>query len=37
MDIQRAKQEIKNAVAAYLAKDETGAYAMPAIRQRPCC
>ncbi len=35
MDIQRAKQEIKNAVAAYLAKDETGAYAMPAIRQRP--
>ena len=35
MDIQRAKQEIKNAAAAYLAKDEAGNYAIPAIRQRP--
>ncbi|MDD4850648.1 MAG: ATP-binding protein, partial [Gemmiger sp.] len=35
MDIQQAKQEVKNAVAAYLAKDDTGAYTIPALRQRP--
>lgn len=35
MDIKRAKQEIKNAIEAYLLKDEYGAYAIPSIRQRP--
>lgn len=35
MDIKRAKQEIKNAVEAYLAKDEFGEYRIPVIRQRP--
>ena len=35
MNIKRAKQEIKDTVAAYLAKDEFGAYAIPSIRQRP--
>ncbi len=35
MDINRAKQEIKNTVHAYLAKDETGNYQIPSIRQRP--
>lgn len=35
MDIKRAKQEIKNTIEAYLLKDEYGAYAIPAIRQRP--
>lgn len=35
MDIKRAKQEIKNAVEAYLMKDEFGHYQIPAIRQRP--
>ncbi len=35
MNIQRAKQEIKNTVDVYLAKDEYGEYIIPAVRQRP--
>ncbi len=35
MNIKRAKQEIKDTIEAYLMKDEYGAYAIPAIRQRP--
>lgn len=35
MNIKRAKQEIKNSIAAYLQKDEFGEYQIPAIRQRP--
>lgn len=35
MDIKRAKQEIKDSIEAYLAKDEFGAYRIPKIRQRP--
>lgn len=35
MDIKRAKQEIKDAVKAYLIKDEAGEYLIPSIRQRP--
>ncbi|MBO5259548.1 MAG: AAA family ATPase [Agathobacter sp.] len=35
MNIKEAKQEIKNTVLAYLAKDETGDYAIPIERQRP--
>ncbi len=35
MNIKRAKQEIKDTVAAYLAKDEFGTYEIPSIRQRP--
>ena len=35
MDIKRAKQEIKDAVEAYLMKDEDGEYAISSIRQRP--
>ena len=35
MNIQRAKQEIKNTIAAYLQKDEDGAYMIPRVRQRP--
>ncbi|MBO5302802.1 MAG: AAA family ATPase [Lachnospiraceae bacterium] len=35
MNIKEAKQEILHTVAAYLAKDETGEYKIPAIRQRP--
>ena len=35
MNIQRAKEEIKHTLQAYLAKDELGRYAIPAIRQRP--
>ena len=35
MNIKRAKQEIKDAIEAYLLKDEDGAYVIPAIRQRP--
>ncbi len=35
MNIKRAKQEIKDTVAAYLAKDEFGSYEIPSIRQRP--
>ena len=35
MDIKRARQEIKDSIEAYLAKDEYGEYKIPAIRQRP--
>ena len=35
MDIKRAKQEIENAVRAYLATDDTGAPLIPPVRQRP--
>ena len=35
MNIKQAKQEIVNAVHAYLAKDETGEYVIPVERQRP--
>lgn len=35
MDIKRAKQEIMDAVKAYLLRDENGDYLIPAIRQRP--
>ena len=35
MNIKRAKQEIKNTIQAYLAKDEVGEYVIPRIRQRP--
>ncbi|MDD2958752.1 MAG: AAA family ATPase [Lachnospiraceae bacterium] len=35
MNIKRAKQEIKNSIAAYLQKDEFGEYRISSIRQRP--
>ena len=35
MNIKQAKEEIKHTVQAYLAKDDAGAYKIPAIRQRP--
>ena len=35
VDIKRAKQEVENAVEAYLLKDEQGEYRIPEIRQRP--
>lgn len=35
MNIKRAKDEIKNALRAYLSRDEFGAYRIPSIRQRP--
>ena len=35
MNIGQAKEEIKNTVRAYLAKDEEGDYVIPVIRQRP--
>lgn len=35
MNIKRAKEEIKHALWAYLAKDEFGEYKIPAVRQRP--
>lgn len=35
MNIKQAKQEIANALKAYLTKDELGNYLIPAIRQRP--
>ncbi len=35
MNIKMAKQEIIHTVAAYLEKDETGAYEIPTARQRP--
>ena len=35
MNIKRTKEEIKNAIEAYLKKDEYGAYEIPVIRQRP--
>ena len=35
MNIKRAKEEIKDSIEAYLAKDELGNYRIPSIRQRP--
>ena len=35
MNIKEAKTEIANTLKAYLAKDEYGAYLIPAVRQRP--
>ena len=35
MNIKQAKQEIKNAAAAYLQKDEAGHYIIPPLHQRP--
>lgn len=35
MNIKRAKEEIKDTIAAYLQKDEFGNYEIPSIRQRP--
>ncbi|MGM9567150.1 MAG: ATP-binding protein [Clostridia bacterium] len=35
MNIREAKEQIKNAVRAYLQKDEYGAYCFPRRRQRP--
>lgn len=35
MNIKQAKQEIENTVRAYLCKDDTGSYVIPAERQRP--
>ncbi len=35
MNIKRAKEEIRNAIAAYLDKDEFGDYRIPEVRQRP--
>ena len=35
MNIKEAKIEIMNTLRAYLAKDEYGAYRIPAVRQRP--
>lgn len=35
MNIKRAKEEIKNTIAAYLARDEYGAYEIPVVAQRP--
>ena len=35
MNIADAKQQVKNTVQAYLAKDETGMYRIPPVHQRP--
>lgn len=35
MNIKRAKEEIKNAIDAYLSKNEYGEYRIPAVQQRP--
>lgn len=35
MNIKRAKEEIKDSIEAYLAKDDLGNYEIPRIRQRP--
>ena len=35
MNIKQAKEEIANALRAYLARDEFGNYRIPSIRQRP--
>lgn len=35
MNIREAKQQIKNAMVAYFAKDEFGNYLLPPERQRP--
>ena len=35
MNIKRAKEEITNTIEAYLLKDDSGEYTIPAIRQSP--
>ena len=35
MNIDQAKEEVKNAVRAYLEKDDAGQYEIPTERQRP--
>ncbi|WNX85643.1 AAA family ATPase [Agathobaculum sp. NTUH-O15-33] len=35
MNIKRAKEEIKNAIRAYLSRDSFGQYRIPPVRQRP--
>lgn len=35
MNIKRAKEEVKQAISAYLLKDELGNYLIPVVRQRP--
>ena len=35
MNIQKAKNQIKNAITAYLSKNEYGEYEIPTQRQRP--
>ena len=35
MDIRKAKEQIRNAVKAYLTKDELGNYVIPVEKQRP--
>ena len=35
MNIQEAKNEIKNTIRLYLEKDENGEYRVPVVRQRP--
>ena len=35
MNINQAKEEVKNAVRVYLQKDEAGQYEIPVERQRP--
>ena len=35
MNIKQAKEEIKHTVQAYLSKDASGEYKIPAVRQRP--
>ena len=35
MNIRQAKNQIKNAIRAYLSKNEFGEYAIPLQRQRP--
>lgn len=35
MNIKQAKEEIRNTLTAYLAKDELGNYQIPSLRQRP--
>jgi MoxR-like ATPase len=35
MDISKAKEEIKRAVAAYTTKTAAGTYRIPTVRQRP--
>ena len=35
MNIQQAKEEIRNTLQAYLQKDGEGKYCFPTVRQRP--
>ncbi len=35
MNIRQAKEQIRNTLRAYLNRDETGAYRIPPVRQRP--